>query len=63
MTRLKTIALTTLGFIVALAALGLFASVGLVVLGALALLGLVAGIAAWLSTAMDAKPAPQDAKV
>ena len=49
MDRIKSIALTTLGIIVALASLGLLASVGLAVIGALFILGvcgaLVAGIA------------------
>lgn len=56
MTRLKTIAHSTLVWIGALAAFGLFASVGLVVLGALALLGLSLAVIAWISQAFDAKP-------
>lgn len=53
MTRLKTIALSLLGWFVLLAALGLLASVGLVVLGALALLGLALAVAAWVNSAIE----------
>ena len=44
MTRLKALALSAIGFIIALAALGFFASVGLVGLGIVAVLVVAAGI-------------------
>ena len=63
MTKLKTFALSALGFVFAIAALGVFASVGLVVLGFAAILGLTLAAAAWLSSTASDTPAPstQDA--
>lgn len=57
MTRLKAIAAAALGVFLMLAALGLFASVGVVVLGGLVCLGVCAAAAAWIS---NAKHAPED---
>lgn len=55
MTRLKFYALTALGYLLALAALGLFASVGIVVLGVLFTVGLVLGLVAFATSFTDAK--------
>jgi len=46
MDRIKSIALTTLGMIIALAALGVFAYIGLAVIGAVFVLCAVVAIAA-----------------
>ena len=50
MNHIKSIALSAIGILVALATLGFFASVGLAVLGALVTLGLFAAIAAGLAS-------------
>lgn len=46
MAHLKFYALTTLGYLLALAAFGFFASVGIVALGLLVVVGLVLGLVA-----------------
>ncbi|MEM1375398.1 MAG: hypothetical protein AAGF78_13555 [Pseudomonadota bacterium] len=61
MTRMKNAALATLGLILALACLGVFASFGLVVIGVLAALGLMGAVAAGLSSALAKKTDPADA--
>lgn len=50
MTRLKFYALTGLGYFLTIAALGLFASVGVVVLGLLFCVGLVLGLVAFATS-------------
>lgn len=55
MTRLKFYALTALGYLLALASLGLFASVGIVVLGVLFTVGLVLGLVAFATSFTDAQ--------
>ncbi|WP_370227635.1 hypothetical protein [Cognatishimia sp.] len=55
MTRLKFFALTALGYLLALAALGLFASVGVVVLGLLVCVGLVLGAIGLATSLTDTK--------
>ena len=55
MTRLKFFALTALGYLLALAALGLFASVGVVVLGLLVCVGLVLGAIGLAASLTDTK--------
>ena len=54
MTRLKFYALTALGYVLALAALGVFASVGIVVLGILFSVGLIFGLIALATSLSDA---------
>ena len=54
MTRLKFYALTALGYVLALAALGVFASVGVVVLGILFSVGLIFGLIALATSLSDA---------
>ncbi|NQY60009.1 hypothetical protein [Cognatishimia sp.] len=54
MTRLKFYALTALGYVLALAALGVFASVGIVVLGILFSVGLIFGLIALATSLTDA---------
>ena len=46
MDRIKSIAITTLGIVIALAGLGLFASIGLAVIGVLLVLGICGLLAA-----------------
>lgn len=46
MDRIKSFAITTLGVVIALAGLGLFASVGLAVVGTLVILGAVTAFTA-----------------
>lgn len=53
MTRLKNISFSILGMIVALAAVGFFASVGLVFMAFLALMGLGLAVAAWVATTFE----------
>jgi len=50
MDRIKSIALTALGIVIALAGFGLFASIGLAVIGALFVLGACGAIAAYVAT-------------
>ena len=61
MDRIKSIALTTFGIIVALAGLGLFASIGLAMMGALVVLGTVAAITVALGS-LFSKAEPQTAE-
>lgn len=62
MTRIKTIMLTTLGWILLLGTLGIFVSVGLAMLGLFAVLGLGLAIAAGLGHAFGRTPEMQDAR-
>ena len=55
MKQLKSTILATLGFVIAIAALGLFASVGLVMLGVVATLFVVASIAIILNSFLAKK--------
>lgn len=50
MTRLKEAIFTLVAILMALAAFGFFAGVGLVVLGAMVSLGLVLALASWLTS-------------
>ena len=58
MNSLKSIAMTTLGIVAAIALFGLLASVGLAVIGALAIAALVSAI---LTATAAIKPAQPDA--
>ncbi len=62
MNRIKSTALTILGIIAALTAFGFFASVGLAVIGALVVLGVVATVAAGIAS-LFAKREDEDAAV
>ncbi|MEM8571632.1 MAG: hypothetical protein AAGG56_12080 [Pseudomonadota bacterium] len=55
MTRLQDYALAALALIVSVAALGFFASIGLVVLGAAVVAGLIISAAAWIGTLVAPK--------
>lgn len=56
MNRIKSTLAAAFGMIVALAALGLFASVGLVLFGALVSIGAVAALGLWIQTRFAPKP-------
>ncbi len=57
MDRLKSVSLTVIGFVIATAALGLFASVGLAVLGAMFTFGALVATAAGIAAFLAPKPA------
>ncbi len=55
MNRIKTTALTVVAMIVALAAIGFFASIGLALVGAFLTIGAVVALAAWVSSLFASK--------
>ncbi len=60
MQNLKSTAMTALGIVAAIAAFGMLATVGLAVIGAVAIAGLVAAV---LAATGAIKPARSDAKI